>query len=69
MGVRDFIDITYAYAINSDQYRSEFRSGMNAYIYDIQIEVAEEEHPTFEGFQKQALDSDLLAEMDALMGA
>lgn len=61
VGVADFCDIVYAYAINSSEHRGTFRSGILGYMYDF-TEKSEEE-ATFEGFQKQSMS--MLDELDA----
>lgn len=64
VGVRDFCDIVYAYAINSPQHRSDFRSSFLGYTYDFKEAVTPgDEDMSFEGFSQQA--TSMLDELDA----
>ena len=63
MGIRDFIDVVYAYSINSPQMRNEFRSSMTSYIFDYKEDIAADEDMTFDGFQNQALS--MMDDLDA----
>ena len=58
IGIPDFIDVVYAYSINSPEMRNDFRSAMLAYVFEYTMESGEEqeEEMTFDGFQKQALN-------------
>ena len=63
VGIRDFIDVVYAYSINSPQMRNEFRSSMSSYIFDYKEAAPEAaEDMSFDGFQSQALS--LLDDLD-----
>jgi len=63
VGQRDFIDITYAYAVNSTELRHEFRKAINGYAFGFSTAPPPEEDMTFEGFTKQSMS--LLDELDA----
>lgn len=63
VGVRDFCDIVYAYAINSSEHRTTFRSAFLGYAFDFKEESVADDDMTFEGFTKQSLS--MLDELDA----
>lgn len=63
IGQRDFIDVVYAYAVNSPEMRHEFRSALLGYVFDIPTELDAEAEQTFEGFTKQSMS--MLDELDA----
>jgi len=64
VGIPDFIDIVYAYSINSPDKRVDFRSAMLGYVFDFREQADESaEDMTFEGFQKSSLS--MLDELDA----
>lgn len=64
VGIPDFIDVVYAYSINSSEHRPQFRSGMMSYFFDYkQDEVQGAEDMSFEGFQKSSLS--MIDELDA----
>jgi hypothetical protein len=63
VGIRDFIDIVYSYAINSPEMRHDFRTAFLGYAFDYKVGRAAEEDLTFEGFERSALD--MLDELDA----
>jgi hypothetical protein len=64
VGQRDFIDIAYAYAVNSTEMRHEFRKAINGYAFDYaSAEKATEDDMTFDGFTKQSIS--MLDELDA----
>lgn len=64
VGIPDFIDIVYAYSINSPDKRTDFRSAMLGYLFDFKEEAVESaEEMTFDGFQRQSLS--MIDELDA----
>jgi len=62
VGIRDFCDIVYAYAISGTEVRHDFRKAFTVYIFDLKTEKPDDEDTTFEGFQKQSLS--MLDELD-----
>lgn len=63
VGISDFLDISYAYAIGAAERRSDFRSSILGYMFDFNEDKAAEEDKTFAGFQKQA--SSMLDQLDS----
>lgn len=63
VGIPDFIDICYSYALNSPEHRADMRTAMMGFMFDYAQEVEEEK--TFEGFKKAALNPSMLDELDA----
>jgi hypothetical protein len=63
IGQRDFVDVVYSYAINSNELRHEFRKALLGYVFDYVVTAPAEEDKTFEGFTKQSMS--MLDELDA----
>jgi hypothetical protein len=63
VGQRDFLDIVYAYAVNSGEMRHDFREAFLTYSYDLPTAISPEEAGSFEGFTKQSLS--LLDELES----
>lgn len=64
MDIGDFLDICYAYSINSPEMRADIRSAMLGYMFEFEEQDTEAEK-TFEGFKKAALSPSMLDELDA----
>lgn len=63
LGIPDFIDIVYNYAINGSDHRGTSRSSLLGYLFDLKSEAEAAEDMTFSGFQKQSLS--MLDELDS----
>lgn len=62
-GIHDFLDVVYAYVVNSPEHRGEMRSSILKYMFDIHEETETNEDMTFEGFSKSAMS--MLDELDS----
>lgn len=65
VGVADFIDLVYAYAVNSPTERNVSRKSMIGFMFDAKADDGEEgEDMSFDGFQRSSFS--MLDELDDL---